>query len=207
MQSTQSTISFWFIVDVSGSVHGQKIAAVNAVLTECLDELKSIDGMVNDTLCMGLIAFSDKMEVINEGEPVSSITLPQIVVKQGEDGFYPITSYACLYDGMERVVKELSLMGKKNNQNYLFLVTDGKAADSGEYMEQLENAKNCVAYKKAYRYVAIVGDDLEVLDSDTLCFVDYKADRIMKLVDLPSEISKFKLTCFSDALYDTIFQD
>lgn len=38
----KETVNFLFVIDVSGSMYGQKIASVNASLTECLAELKQI---------------------------------------------------------------------------------------------------------------------------------------------------------------------
>lgn len=38
----KETVNFLFVIDVSGSMYGQKIASVNASLAECIAELKQI---------------------------------------------------------------------------------------------------------------------------------------------------------------------
>lgn len=56
----KDVVKFLFIIDVSGSMYGQKIAAVNAALTECLAELRQI-GCLNDyDIQVSIATFAEK---------------------------------------------------------------------------------------------------------------------------------------------------
>ena len=192
-------ITFWFIVDVSGSMYGENIASVHASLAECINELKSPDAMAGKDIYVKVLTFGDKLEVLNPGEEIKDFVLPQFVVKKDEDGFYPITSYKCLYEEMYHLLEEDS------EKDYYLLLTDGKVIDTGEYEEALERIQNCLTYKNAEKYVALVGTKNHMIDNDIMKFVDFKGDKIIELEHLSDEISKIRRIYSDDNQYDEIF--
>ncbi len=187
MRSDQKgAVSFLFLIDTSGSMHGQKISAVNAVLAECFDEMRDTDACGGFKIYIGAAVFHEEIKVIQE----AGQDLACAAVEKGEDGFWPVTSYACLYRGLREILDERKAWREECERLYIFLVTDGKPADTGEYAEEMELTANNSRYKKADRYVVFVGEESDRFREDMLHFVDYKADKILKLEDLTGEVSK-----------------
>ena len=59
----KETVNFLFVIDVSGSMYGQKIASVNASLTECLAELKQIGYSGRYDIKVSMVTFAEKMQL------------------------------------------------------------------------------------------------------------------------------------------------
>lgn len=195
----KSRITFWFIVDVSGSMYGENIASVHASLAECMNELKAPNAIADKEIYVKILTFSDTLEVLNEGEEIKDFVLPQFIVKEDEDGFYSVTSYKCLYEGIYH------LLAEDSEKDYYFLLTDGKVIDTDEYEEALERIQNCLAYKNAEKYVALVGTENHMIDNDIMKFVDFKGDRIAELGQLSDVISKLRRMYSNNNQYDEIF--
>lgn len=196
-----------FVVDTSGSMFGQKIEAVNAAIAECTEVIRNHNS--SNSLQMGYVTFDEKWGDFVIKNDIGTIDFK---VKANADGFYNLTSFQCLYKGLERS------LGDFNNSKSglcLFLITDGKPADGGEYTEVLERVKNMDAFRNSERYVALVGNDVNGMDNDVLEFVGYKADRIVNLNDAASTLLKVSFLSGSNnsnnaaeaARYNTIFGD
>lgn len=195
--------SFLFLLDTSGSMYGQKIAAVNAALTECMDELRRMELSGTEPVYVGLAVFQEQMEVLTERSTVMAFSPPHMTVEAGSDGFYPLTSYAGLCRGLRELFQE-------EHYDHLFLITDGRPADAEEYTEELELLKNCSGYRKACRYVVLAGEDPGSLDREMLHFADDQADRVIPLADLSSELYRIgmELQFSEDAEdYEDVFRD
>lgn len=191
-----------FIVDTSGSMFGQKIEAVNAAIAECIEVIRNHNNY--NSIQMGYATFDEKWGDFIVKDDIGTVGFK---VKSNADGFYNLTSFQCLYEGMERclaVFNNEKTIGK--SKLCLFLITDGKLADGGEYTEVLERVKNMNAFRNAERYVALVGSDVNGMDNDVLEFVGYKADKIVKLNDAASALLKVSFLSGSnnnDSLADT----
>ncbi len=92
MRSDQKgAVSFLFLIDTSGSMHGQKISAVNAVLAECFDEMRDTDACGGFKIYIGAAVFHEEIKVIQEaGRALQDLACA--AVEKGEDGFWPVTS-------------------------------------------------------------------------------------------------------------------
>ena len=175
-----------FLVDTSGSMFGQKIEAVNAAIAECLEVIRNHNN--DNSIQMGYATFDEKWEDFVVKDDIGAVSFK---VRSNSDGFYSLTSFRCLYEGMERCLEVFG--NEKNNGKSrlcLFLITDGKPADSGEYTEVLERVKSMNVFRNAERYVALVGSDANGMGNDILEFVGYKADKIVKLNDAASALLK-----------------
>lgn len=199
-----------FLVDTSGSMFGQKIEAVNAAIAECIEVIRNHNN--DGSIQMGYATFDEKWGDFVIKDDIGTVGFK---VKSNPDGFYNLTSFQCLYEGLERC---LTLFNNENtigkSKLCLFLITDGKPADSGEYTEVLERVKSMNAFRNAERYVVMVGSD-NGMDNDVLEFVGYKADKIVKLNDAASTLLKVSFLSGSSgddssadaARYNRIFGD
>ncbi len=186
MSVSKNTVTVIFIVDTSGSMYGQKIAAVNAAIAECLAVLRKYQNK-NENLMTGYITFDEKI-----GNFILKKDLGTVVfkVEPNGSGFYNMTLFSCLYEGMDKVLR--------NYQNFrsdlcLFLITDGKPADSGEYTEPLEKVKSLEPFRRADRYVVLVGNDVNGMDNDVLEFVGFKANQVVQLSDLSGVLERMQM--------------
>lgn len=179
---------FFFVLDISGSMYGQKIAAVNAALTEGMDVLRGLDE--KEHMYASLAVFHEQMELLQPAKKVREQRFPYVTVEAGAEGFYPTTSYACLCRGL------WELMKNGMSWDYLFLITDGKPADEGEYTKEMEQLKILEGYRNACTYVVLTGEDSWNLERDLLRLADDRADRVIRLLDLSSELSRIGMTFY-----------
>ena len=183
--------TFLFLIDISGSMHGQKISSVNAALTESMEVLKNKKETYHREVKVGFLTFSDKMDSIIWCDQLVS---PSFSVEPNEDGFYSITSYKCLYDGLYHFLISSDDLGDL----YIILITDGKTTEKRrEYDESFERANSLDSFRCANRYAAIVDLDIDkglannIADNDILEFLSGNdAKKRFKLVNLSKEISK-----------------
>ena len=188
---TKKTVTLLFLIDTSGSMHDQKISSVNAALTECMAVLNKKTSHPMEELIVGFLTFSDQMNQIIWCE---HLTPPSFSVKPKGDGFYGITSYKCLYDGLYDFLNNAGDLG----QLYIVLITDGKTTEKRrDYDESFERTNSLNAFRNAKRYAAIVDLDADkgladnMSDEDILEFLSGNdAKKRFKLNSLSEEISK-----------------
>lgn len=186
MENSKSEIKVLFIVDTSGSMHGEKIGAVNAAITECLGVLRKVK-TGGKNVKVGYMEFNEKRISSDFGEDLSNKTFE---ISESEDGFYPITSFACMYDGLYDIIKNT----EEIDENLcLVLITDAKPVDFGEYSESLERVKSLSAFRKAEKLAALVGNNLSSIENDVLEFVMFSADKVVGLSNLSVFLSKMPM--------------
>lgn len=200
MGRSKAEATLIFLVDTSGSMFGQKIQSVNAATAECLEVLRENQ---TDSLEIGYVTFHEQM-----GQIVlkKNMTAPVFQVLSNSSGFYPMTSFACLYKGICKLLAD-----DWREQLYLILVTDGKPVDTGEYTQFLEQAKSLENFRRAERYVALVGNETDMVNTDVLNFVGFQADKIFPLAHSSSLMSHIRGEIFgseksgNETQYDQIF--
>lgn len=205
MNVSENMVTIIFIVDTSGSMYGQKIEAVNAAVAECLEVLGKYQK--KDGLMIGYVSFDETMgNIVLKKDLEAEI----FKVSPNSDGFYKMTSFSGLYSGIYDIFRK-----QQTGDLCLFLITDGKPADSGEYTDALEKVKSLDAFRTADRYVALVNNDVNGMDHDVLEFVGFKADKILQLPDLSNTLSKVQALNFDhsdgsaddEKRYNSIFGD
>ena len=209
----RETVNFLFVIDISGSMYGKKIASVNASLSECVAELKQIGYSGQYDIKVSVVSFADKMEVHKLNEKPDNIGALHLKVEPQSDGLYRITSYNCLYSGLKKMFDKNEISDKKQGKNtFVLLFTDGRPVDMDEYHKAYENICNCERYKNATKYVGYVEEETDMFNRETVRFVDFKAEHIVRASEMSSEIGKLQMTFFSDATspsdkakYDQIF--
>lgn len=177
--------TFFFVLDISGSMHGQRIAAANAALTEALDVIRSLEERedTREHMYVSLAVFHERTELLLPAGEAKEQKFPYVTAEAGPDGFYPVTSYA----GLCRGLRELLEGGM--SWDCLFIITDGKPADEGEYTEELEALRALEGYRRACTYVVLTEEDCGNLRRDLLRLADDCPDRVIGLSDLSSELS------------------
>ena len=153
-------VNFLFVIDVSGSMYGQKIASVNASLTECLAELKQIGYSERYDIRVSMLTFAEKMQLHKINEKPDNISVAHIKVVPQADGLYLITSFGCLYKGLKYLFDNKKISdGNQGKNTFIFLFSDAKPIDEKEYNAAYEAIQNCTGFKNATKYVGYVEDD------------------------------------------------
>lgn len=186
-----NTFYFIFFIDVSGSMFGKNISVVNAALTECINFLQLAHTGHNSNIQLGIYSFSERVYEVVHLRPISDIDSPLIHVVPDREGFYSLSSYTCLYNGMERLFQNLKFDINKDNA-FIFIATDGKSTDSNNDAI-IKNVKRFPIYQKALKYIAITDDNVKNLQTDVLAFVDGVTDNIIPLDQLPDMIAKLQV--------------
>jgi uncharacterized protein YegL len=191
--------NFLFVVDVSGSMYGQKIASVNAALTECLAAIKQIGFSGQYDINVSIATFAEKLHLQKVNQKPESIEALNIKVEPLEDGFYLVTSFASLYRGLKYLFTKKTITDEQQGKNtFIFLFSDAKPVDGKEYGDAFEEIQNCLEFKNANKYVGFVDEDSDKYNKDTIMFVDYKAEHIVRASEISNEISKLQMMYFSD---------
>ncbi len=182
-----NVVTVLFIVDTSGSMYGQKIGSVNAAMAECIESVRQLKQWHNYVCRVEFATFDENMKEPVMMEDLNYSAIPYFEVEAKWNGFYSLTSFYGLYRGIQTYLEK----GQgQTGQLYIFLITDGKPADRGTYMERLERVKSMERFRKAKRYVVLVGNEKITTDNDILEFVEFQANKVIGLVDLSSEILK-----------------
>jgi len=171
-----------FIIDTSGSMYSNKMAAVNAALVECIDVICNNISQYGVGINVSYMTFDSSASSIQYISDIRNKGFPKFEVKS-ENGFYKITRFDALYDGIICFTQN-----RKPANAGIILVTDGKVIDTSKYAEKLEIVKNNDYFRKANRLVACVEKDDYVSDSDLLEFVGFKADKIIDLNRLANQV-------------------
>lgn len=185
------TFYFIFFIDVSGSMLGKNISVVNAALTECINILQSAHTGHNSDIQLGIFSFSERVYKVVHLRPICDIDSPLIRVVPDREGFYSLSSYTCLYNGMERLFQNLKFDINKDNA-FIFIATDGKSTDS-KNDTIIKNVKHFPIYQKALKYIALTDGNVKNLKEDVLAFVDGVTDNIIPLDQLPDMIAKLQV--------------
>lgn len=199
-----------FLIDTSGSMYGNKIAALNASMVECWETLRAYSRKHKGLLKIGYATFDEKMSTIMFVPNMEEAEAPQFSVDKRSDGYYALTSFRCIYEGIENYIKNRK---DKDATHCFYLVTDGKPVDSLKYTEIMEQVKSTDVFRHAKRIAAVVEKDSNSVDKDLLEFVGYKADKVIELNHLSNEVEQMLTWEFEDASdtndsnakYDSIF--
>lgn len=208
----QKTVNFLFVIDVSGSMYGQKISSVNAALMECLTELKQISCSDDEyDIKVSIITFAETMQIQVINENPRSISAPHINVEAKTDGFYSVTYYDCMYNGLRQLFENGRIADEKQGENtFVFLISDAKPVDENDYRDAFDKIQRISGFKNAARYFSFAEEKSDKYNKNSVRFVNYKADRIIRVPEMPGEISKLQMTFFTDFfstndIYDEIF--
>jgi uncharacterized protein YegL len=130
----------YFLLDTSGSMHGEPIQALNNALTGMINTLRT-DAQALDSLWISIITFDREVNELVPLTELASFQLPEIMCPQSG----PTHTGKALEMLCQKVPKDV-VKGNENQKGdwkpLLFLFTDGKPSDLQLYREMLPKIKS-----------------------------------------------------------------
>lgn len=150
------TLLLIFLIDVSGSMRGVRIAQVNYALENIFKELRRKDNL-EAKFKVAILEFSN--------EAVWKTEEPQLL---DDYAFVPIVaspSYTCYgkaFRALERKLHSNAFMDPENGEYFaplILFISDGEPMDKLEYQKALKELNENVWFKKASKYAIAVGKE------------------------------------------------
>ncbi len=138
----------YFLLDVSGSMYGEPIAALNSALRSLLNELNS-DPQAIESVALSIITFGLQVEELFPLTELPDVQLEEIICPRSGPTFTG-KALEMLYSKVTQDVKTSTPEQKGDFRPLLFLFTDGKPSDVAVYDE-------IVPKVKALHFANIVG--------------------------------------------------
>lgn len=130
----------YFLLDISGSMRGEPIQALNNSLSGMINTLRS-DAQASETLWISIITFGREAKEFSGLTELPSFQLPEILCTEGG----PTNTGAALkllYEKVKAEVRIGSPTQKGDWRPLLFIFTDGKPSDNPLYSEMLPKIKS-----------------------------------------------------------------
>lgn len=156
MAENRQILNILFMIDVSGSMRGQRIAQVNYALENIFKELRRRDD-ANAQIKIGIMEFSDEAAWVTP-QPVllEDYVFTQITAMPW------ITSFGKAFDKLEEVLHRSRFMNPSLGEYFaplILFVTDGEPVDVCDYPAALERLKRNGWFNKSAKYAIAVGDE------------------------------------------------
>lgn len=149
-------LNILFMIDVSGSMRGQRIAQVNYALENIFKELRRRDG-TNARIKIGIMEFSDEAEwVTPQPMPLEDYVFTRINASKC------ITCYGKAFDKLNEALHRSKFMNPSLGEYFaplILFVTDGEPVDVSEYPAALQRLRNNDWFKKSAKYAIAVGEE------------------------------------------------
>lgn len=146
-------IHFFWVVDCSGSMYGEKIGIVNNTIQECIPEMRSAaDNNPNAQLLIRALQFSSGASWITSG-PVS-------IEDYGWEDM-DASGLTELGKAFDLLVAQLSIppMPERALPPVIVLLSDGQPTD--DYKRSMENLKKLPWFRKAVKIAISIGQDAD----------------------------------------------
>lgn len=162
-------LNLLFMIDVSGSMHGQRIGMVNYALENIFKELKSRDE-TNAVIKVGMLEFSEDAKWITP-QPV----LLDHFVFTKVDAQPRLTNFAPAFDLLNSKLSRKAFMNPDMGEYFapvILFVTDGEPTDVMEYPHALERLSKNGWFCQSAKYAIAVGEEARTADVARLlsCF-------------------------------------
>ena len=178
-----------FIVDASRSMRGDRIAAVNAALTELMYELKQIQSDNGLDMKISIMTFTSDAKWVLQNVPVDEVLLHTIETRVG------LTNYGEAFKELNLVLTKDRFMahtGKVAPPAIMFM-TDGEPCD--DYQHDLEILLKNGWFANANRSAVLIGDAINHPDARAAVeqFVENANDDIVTAEDSSTIVHRLKL--------------
>lgn len=145
-----------FMIDVSGSMRGQRIAQVNYALENIFKELRKRDEL-NSTIKIGIMEFAETAEwITGQPVPLEDYVFTQISAQPW------VTNYANAFNLLNEKLRREAFLDPRLGEYFaplILFVTDGEPVDVIEYPNALAKLHKNGWFKKAAKYAIAVGEE------------------------------------------------
>lgn len=152
----RQVLNLLFMIDVSGSMRGTRIAQVNYALENIFKELRNRDDMYAE-IKVGMMEFSDNAKWITSRPiPLDDYVFTQI---QAQPWY---TCYGKAFIELEKVLHRALFMNPSLGEYFaplILFITDGEPVDVDEYPAALAKLKNNKWFAKSAKYAIAVGEE------------------------------------------------
>ena len=149
-------LNLLFVIDVSGSMRGERIGQVNYALEDIFKELRNREDL-NSQLSVGLMTFCDRASWLTPHPiPLEDYAFTPIKVQPY------FTYYGNAFLELERVLHRSAFMNPDLGEYYapvILFITDGEPLDVNEYPKALETLKRNKWFAKSAKYAIAVGEE------------------------------------------------
>ena len=171
----------YLLLDTSGSMRGEPIAAVNVGLGALVASLRQ-DPSALESVCVSVMTFDAEVKVVVPLTPLDQLQLPVITAPDSGPTFLGM-ALEVLCHSFDREIRKNTADTKGDWAPLLFVMTDGSPTDLQVYEEQVIEVKKrpfgniigCAAGPKAkLNYLSILTDNVVSLDTlDSASFTSF----------------------------------
>lgn len=179
-------LHFFWLLDNSGSMYGQKIATLNTAINEAVAAVKNALAAHSEiNILMSAIKFSDAASWQIGPEPVSIDDFRwQDLAADGCTATSQAINLLCEELAVEK-------MSRRAVPPVCILVSDGFCTDSpAEYQAAIDRLNKLPWGKKAVRLVIAIGQDSEYDEAELLKFTNHKEVGVLK-AETPEELVNY----------------
>lgn len=145
-----------FVIDVSGSMRGQRIAQVNYALENIFKELRKRDD-INSTIKIAIMEFGTEATwTTPQPVPLEDYVFTQISVRP------QITNYGKAFEALNQKLRREAFLDPKLGEYFaplILFITDGEPVDVNDYPDQLKKLHSNGWFKKSSKYAIAVGEE------------------------------------------------
>lgn len=146
-----------FVIDISGSMEGERIGAVNNAIRDVMSIMPEIQDDTSDaTIKISALTFSDEAKWVYD-EPKSADEF-----KWNDVGTEYGTNLSAAYDALAKYLNKKSNGGEMPDIGgvapIIILMTDGMPT-STDWEERLSSLRNKSRFKVALKYALLIGDE------------------------------------------------
>ena len=149
-------LNILFVIDVSGSMRGPRIAQVNYALENIFKELRRRDD-VNSVIKIAVMEFSDEANWrTNLPVPLEDYVFTQIVAQPW------VTNYAKAFDKLNEKLRKEQFMNPAMGEYFaplILFITDGEPVDGAAYPAALQRLHKNGWFQKSAKYAIAVGEE------------------------------------------------
>lgn len=156
MAQNRQILNIFFLIDVSGSMRGQRIAQVNYALENIFKELRRKE-MPDAQIKVAIMEFSDEAKWVTP----QPMLLEDYVFTQIEAQPW-VTNYTCAFESLGEVLHRSRFMNPSLGEYFaplILFITDGEPVDVKEYPVALEKLRRNGWYAKSAKYAIAVGEE------------------------------------------------
>jgi len=157
-----------FVIDVSGSMRGQRIAQVNYALENIFKELRRRDD-INSTIKIAILEFGMEAHwATPQPVPLEDYVFTQIAVKP------QVTNYGKAFEALNQKLRKEEFLDPTLGEYFaplILFITDGEPVDVAEYPSALAELQANGWFRKSAKYAIAVGEEAKNEDIGKLLAV------------------------------------